>query len=225
MKSLSSAMRFGFTLVELLVVIAITAILIALAFPAMSSARQKANEATCLANLKQCGTAILTYVSDSDGQFPASGTGNENWDNELLKMGIISDLTLTRQGCPENKKKLNATYGFNYMQLGNAAEPNIGIRRPIQLERPSETIMLADGHNLQGADWPNLVYWDDSFWIGDKAPPGHRKGVNIVWADGHASWKLRSEVYPIPPHKLEDMTVGYSLPVPYYFARIKTPAQ
>ena len=220
MKLHSSRQSLGFTLIEILVVVAIIAILVAIAFPAISNAKKRANEASCLANMKQCGAAILVYASDSDGQFPASGT-DENWDNELLKKGIISDLTLTRQGCPENKKKLKATYGFNYMQLGNTHEPRIGMRRPIQITRPSETIMLADGHNRPGAEWPNLVYWDDSFWIGDRAPLGHRKGVNIVWCDGHASWKLRSEVYPIPTDKLDDTTPGYNLPVPYYFARIK----
>lgn len=222
MKTPDSSKTSGFTLTEILVVIGIIALLAALIFPAFGRVRQKANEATCLANMRQSGAAILVYVADSDGQFPASRGGNFNWDDELLEREIISDFSLTRQGCPESRSTLSATYGYNYMQLGNAAEHRIGRRRPIQVEKPSETIMLADGHNRPGVTWPNLVYWDNSFWLGDNAPIGHRGGVNIVWVDGHASWMSIEDVYPDPSKKLPDTTIGYNLRVPYYFARTKT---
>ena len=55
--------RRGFTLVELLVVIAIIGMLVALLLPAVSAARARMRQATCMNNLSQIGKAIVTYES------------------------------------------------------------------------------------------------------------------------------------------------------------------
>ncbi|NOR66281.1 MAG: hypothetical protein GQ528_02875 [Woeseiaceae bacterium] len=65
-RSVAVRHRPALTLVELLVVIAVIAILIALLQPALSMARAKAREVTCLNNLKQLQICAKLYSLDYD---------------------------------------------------------------------------------------------------------------------------------------------------------------
>ncbi len=65
----------AFTLIELLVVIAIIAILAAILFPVFAQAKEAAKKTQSLSNIKNLGTSINIYLSDSDDTFPQSETG------------------------------------------------------------------------------------------------------------------------------------------------------
>src|SRR5262245_37157072 len=78
----------GFTLIELLVVIAIIATLAGLLLPALTRAKAKVRDISCLGNLKQWGLATLLFATDNEDFLPKDGapngtSKNEGWYNDL----------------------------------------------------------------------------------------------------------------------------------------------
>lgn len=129
--------RAAFTLVELLVVIGIIALLISMLLPALSKAKEAANAAACLSNLRQIVQACHNYAAENKGVIvpaqweqtaanPRPGSvsydGNESWCNILVNEGYLQAPDSTGKGpqyksvfyCPSgNSDAFDSTINLN----------------------------------------------------------------------------------------------------------------
>ncbi len=85
-----SRSRPAFTLIELLVVIAIIAILAAILLPVLDAAKRRGQQAACINDFREIGTAVNMYPTDFNGVYPncltklANGQPYYVWQPRLL---------------------------------------------------------------------------------------------------------------------------------------------
>ena len=213
----------GFTLIELLVVIAIIAILAAILLPALNSARERGRAASCINNLKQCGTMTLAYTDDFGGFFvPYTLTDDSarRWDQEAIEYlksylnvqsgfiatyGEITDYgkynalagTLNCPSAGENKY-WSMDYGMN-MYLYHAANNMVWGHDGTSVKKY---------YILSKTPSPSetFVFGDGfKYVIGGKDNTGgegfiyrHNQNTNMVFADGHVSSATIAEINKDP---------------------------
>ena len=101
----------AFTLIELLVVIAIIALLMAILFPVLRSAREQGHRVVCLSNLKQLTLAWILYAEENDGKivwgmaFSESGGMGNDYADYVGWVGRAFLLPESRDALIENPKK------------------------------------------------------------------------------------------------------------------------
>jgi prepilin-type N-terminal cleavage/methylation domain-containing protein/prepilin-type processing-associated H-X9-DG protein len=215
--------RFGFTLIELLVVIAVIAILASLLLPALKSAKEKAKQAQCLSNIKQCGLALSSYMQDYNETMPAhyldvahslsagavncwanlGAAADESWYWYGLRSYLSADSLIFDKGCPNRWNGYknppvyswsNAALGMNYYLCG---------RRLAAVARPSECMAFMD--SWVAAPVHN-GYADATCYgmQGSGAPTRwwaglgrHNGKCNILFVDGHADMYIGKSTWAI----------------------------
>ena len=108
--------RVGFTLVELLVVIGIIALLISILMPALARAKDHANRAKCLSNLRQIGQAFVMYMNENKGAFPYGARGNEAYMEDWISWQITAPAAgPPNRGTPRTKPGLEYSALYRYL--------------------------------------------------------------------------------------------------------------
>jgi len=182
-------MRKGFTLIELLVVIAIIAILAAILFPVFAKAREKARQASCQSNIKQCALAVHMYLQDYDENLPMSrsaeySTGALAWRGWEWGVGPYMKNTQMLR-CP-SAPTITVAYGETCSGGYAAMQYNAG-KAMGTITKPAEMKLLID---LNGSFWHIPIQISpggchDGPWVGHFR---HNEGTNVAYVDGHVKW-------------------------------------
>jgi len=196
--------RIGsFTLIELLVVIAIIALLAAILLPSLGSAKQRAQQAKCLAHIKQAGLGCIMMADDNNGWLDPrnfDAPTNIYWRVALIpyiggKIDLVNDSKKTKTSCPTlvTGSWGSTVYGIN----GNFGRNDIDETNLVQIsraKRPALMMLIAD------------LYWPWTTTIsnfratcfsgnGTGSKPRHEaRGLNFFFIDGHAAF-LRYKQY------------------------------
>jgi prepilin-type N-terminal cleavage/methylation domain-containing protein/prepilin-type processing-associated H-X9-DG protein len=185
-KRLSTA----FTLVELLVVISIIGLLAGLVVPTLGTARQSADKAKCLSNMRQLSSLYLSMVAGQDGVLVGSSGGGSTWYTELENIKYLQFTNAAgyvNLSCPcalAALKKLGYTYAVTRASYGlnSSVGTAPAATRIAQLTKPSATLLLGDGPR---------VGKNDGFTIGinyggNSITSYHNDNCAITYFDGHA---------------------------------------
>jgi prepilin-type N-terminal cleavage/methylation domain-containing protein/prepilin-type processing-associated H-X9-DG protein len=208
--------RCAFTLIELLVVIAIIAILAAIIFPVLSSAKKRAWTIQCVSNLRQIGVGMKIFADENSEMYPESGgdiywgatdatTGKASWMEQ-----IISQIQNTNvYNCPGNKQLPWDMQGpYNYFNGCRAAfivadafasVNNNSIKYPSAFVLSGDTCGIPnettdeDGRNFDPLDADKDDYTQNCVGGAANGSPYelwqvHNLGQNVVFADGHTKW-------------------------------------
>jgi prepilin-type N-terminal cleavage/methylation domain-containing protein len=196
-----SMARRGLTLIELLVVVSVISLLLAVSLPALLGARNQAQGAICLQNLRTLSLAWLLYKDDNDDRIVGGNVGKRPYDwiqgptgagtiIECKKEGIRQGALFPYAGrdveayrCPADIRKLvpgQIAFGSYSLAGGANGEEWQGTYVPAekysQILQPATKYVFVEESDPRG--------WNKGSWVLNP-----RDGT---WVDPLAIWHSRS---------------------------------
>ncbi len=201
----------AFTMIEMLIVISIIALLAALLLPAISNARQKAEQVSCAGNLRQLGAAFKLYELDHNSFPPPCGHCESGsmpepsfWYNLLGPfletewragegpMPSENEFKGTVFACPTHSKR---QLGYAYNEFLPPSDPSdwalkVTPEKFSSVQAPSQRLLCADAEEWFTGGPDPITYTDSSILDWDR----HGDGCNILYCDLHVSFATKEYI-------------------------------
>ena len=210
----------GFSLPELLVAAGIVAVLLSMLLPALGKAREQAQRAHCLANLRTLTTAWLAYAHANGGRLCRASAGRADrpgfydWvasgdTDESLREGVLWPFVQDARPylCPNDRVNLAHTYAVNSW-LDGEGPPAPGEAAPAQklarLRDTSTTFVFLERFDPGGPNDKSFVVppYPSQDWTDLPALGLHGRAGTVSFADGHAAvwaWQVPDDWHTVNP--------------------------